>query len=366
MRTDGRFGHLLRQMPIAMVDRIFAAMPKIEALHGIPAEASPQLDIGFFGGEPLLAANRPIVEHVLRRGLDRGAAKFWAISNGTELDAYEDLLSPELLGSVQITLDGPPPSTTGGALYADGRGSWDRIARQYLDGPGPAAVLVAIRTNVDRNNVDDLADLAEELDPAGLGSISQLRLAGRPRSAPPTTRRMPARRSTTWELDRLLTAMRSANPDLEILGPGGRLAPQPGPPHLLPPRSPRFQTELLLGAHGDVHLRRLRRHLRCWEKTGDEKIRIGHVDERSEVQFSIRSSIPLAGQDGRLESRLSEVPLQPLLRRRLRRPRGGSYGRRFLPELLRRLCPSLPRRRRGGVPGPCQRQGIQGQARRFL
>ncbi|HET9213074.1 MAG TPA: radical SAM protein, partial [Thermoanaerobaculia bacterium] len=87
MRTDGRFAHLLRRMTPEMADRLFAAMPKIEALHGIPADAEPQTEIGFFGGEPLLAANRPLVEHVIRRGLARGKARFWAISNGTELDA---------------------------------------------------------------------------------------------------------------------------------------------------------------------------------------------------------------------------------------------------------------------------------------
>jgi uncharacterized protein len=118
MRTDGRFAHLLRRMTPEMADRLFAAMPRIEALHGIPADAEPQVEIGFFGGEPLLAANRPLVEHVIRRGLARGKARFWAISNGTELEAYEDLLSPDLLGSVQVTLDGQP--TAAARLFVNG------------------------------------------------------------------------------------------------------------------------------------------------------------------------------------------------------------------------------------------------------
>src|SRR5205823_13457275 len=108
MRTDPGMSHLLRRMTPAMADRIFAAMPKIEALHGIPPEAEAKLEIGLFGGEPLLAANRKIVEYIMKKGKARGDVGFWAISNGTELDAYEDLIEPGMLGQIQITLDGPP------------------------------------------------------------------------------------------------------------------------------------------------------------------------------------------------------------------------------------------------------------------
>ena len=99
MRTDSRFGHLLRQMAPEMVDRVFGAMPQIEALHGIPPEAEPRLDIGFFGGEPLLAANRPVVEHMRSpRARARAGALRRDHQRHRELDAYEDLLSPDLLG----------------------------------------------------------------------------------------------------------------------------------------------------------------------------------------------------------------------------------------------------------------------------
>ncbi len=284
MRTDGRFGHLLKRMPLAMVDRIFGAMPRIEALHGIPPEASPQMDIGFFGGEPLLAANRPVVEHVIRRGRDRGEAKFWAISNGTELDAYEDLLSPDQLGSVQITLDGPPREHDRRRVYADGRGSWDRIAANIsmaLD----RGVMVLIRTNVDRNNIGGLAELAEELIRHGwvrypnFGSqVAPIRASNDHTDAGETL--------DTWELDQRLTAMRSANPDLEILGrvddslrhQARRIFSHRGLPAFKPSFCSAHTGMYIFDGFGDIYA--------CWEKTGDEKLRIGHVDEGSEVQFS--------------------------------------------------------------------------------
>lgn len=266
MRTDGRFGHLLKRMPLAMVDRIFGAMPRIEALHGIPPEASPQMDIGFFGGEPLLAANRPVVEHVIRRGRDRGEAKFWAISNGTELDAYEDLLSPDQLGSVQITLDGPPREHDRRRVYADGRGSWDRIAANIsmaLD----RGVMVLIRTNVDRNNIGGLAELAEELIRHGwvrypnFGSqVAPIRASNDHTDAGETL--------DTWELDQRLTAMRSANPDLEILGrvddslrhQARRIFSHRGLPAFKPSFCSAHTGMYIFDGFGDIYA--------CWEKQG--------------------------------------------------------------------------------------------------
>jgi uncharacterized protein len=285
MRTDSRFGHLLRRMTHAMVDRLFAAMPKIEALHGIPAEASPRLDIGFFGGEPLLAANRPLVEYIITRGLDRGEARFWAISNGTELDAYEDLLSPDKLASVQITLDGPPREHDRRRVYADGRGSWERIAVN-ISMALERGTFVAIRTNVDRNNVGDLPGLAREFIRHGwvrypnFGSqVAPIRASNDKTDAGATL--------DTWELDRLLTSMREADPDLEILGrvddslrnQARRIFSHRGLPAFKPSFCSAHTGMYIFDAFGDVYA--------CWEKTGDERLRIGHVDESSDVQLSL-------------------------------------------------------------------------------
>jgi uncharacterized protein len=283
MRTDGRFSHLLRQMTPAMADRLFQAMPRIEALHGIPADAAPQLDIGFFGGEPLLAANRPIVEHVIDRALERGEARFWAITNGTELDAYEDLLTPEKLGSVQITLDGPPGEHDRRRVYADGRGSWERIARNI--GMALArGILVAIRTNVDRHNLDGLRGLAEEIVTNGwdrfpnfTSQVAPIRAHGKTDAGSTLD---------TWELDRRLTAMREAHPQTRVLGrvddslrnQARRIFSHRGLPAFKPSFCSAHTGMYIFDPFGDVYA--------CWEKTGDERIRIGRVDESAEVHFN--------------------------------------------------------------------------------
>lgn len=284
MRTDSRFGHLLRQMTPAMVDRLFAAMPNIEALHGIPVDATPQFDIGFFGGEPLLAANRPIVEHVIRRGRERGEVRFWAISNGTELDAYEDLLSPDLLASVQITLDGPPEAHDRRRVYADGQGSWGRIARNVAMAL-ERGVQVAIRTNVDRTNLDGLAALAGEIVANGWdrfpnfsSQVAPIR-ASNDRTDSGTT-------LDTWELDRHLTALRDVDSQVAILGrqddtlrhQARRIFSQRGLPAFKPSFCSAHTGMYIFDPFGDIYA--------CWEKTGDEKVRIGHVGEDSEVRFN--------------------------------------------------------------------------------
>jgi uncharacterized protein len=285
MRTDERYGHLLRQMPPAMVDRIFAAMPKVEALHGIDPLAEPELNIGLFGGEPLLAMNRPIVELILRKGLARGGSlKLWAISNGTELEAYEDLLGPGLLANIQITLDGPPRQHDQRRVYADGSGSWDKIARNItmaLD----HGVFVAIRTNADRNNISGLSDLADELTRHGWdrypnfgAQIAPIR-ADNEKTDKKTT-------LSTWELDRLLTELRETHPQTQVLGriddsirsQALRIFTERGLPSFKSSFCSAHTGMYIFDAFGDIYA--------CWEKTGDEKIRIGRVDENADLHFN--------------------------------------------------------------------------------
>jgi uncharacterized protein len=292
MRTDPAFGHLLRRMTPEMADRLFRAMPQIEALHGLPPEAAPRLDIGFFGGEPLLAANRPLVEHVLRRGRERGEARFWAITNGTELDAYEDLLSPELIGSVQITLDGPPEQHDRRRVDAAGGGSWERIARNV----GMAlerGVQVAIRTNVDRTNLDGLPALAAEIVAHGWdrspnfgAQVAPVRATGPAGDGTDRGKSSPGVTLDSWELDRRLTAMRETHPQVAVLGrvddtlrhQARRIFARRGLPAFKPSFCSAHTGMYIFDPFGDIYA--------CWEKTGDEKVRIGHVGEDSAVRFN--------------------------------------------------------------------------------
>ena len=106
MRTNPAFGHLLRTMDRPTVDRIVRSFPQLEASHAVDASSAQfRRNITFFGGEPLLEANRPIVEYIMERTSINASASFSAITNGTDLTVYEALLGPGLLEFLQITLD---------------------------------------------------------------------------------------------------------------------------------------------------------------------------------------------------------------------------------------------------------------------
>ncbi len=79
MRTNSAYAHLLRTMRPEMVERMLMAMPRIEQGHGASPETQPNRNIGFFGGEPLLAQNQRIIEYIVRRAQEIGQATFWAV-----------------------------------------------------------------------------------------------------------------------------------------------------------------------------------------------------------------------------------------------------------------------------------------------
>ncbi len=285
MRSDCSFKHLLRSMRRPMIDRIFAALPQIEERHGLDPASPHRRNYGLFGGEPLLAANRPVIEYLLGKAFELGDADFWAVTNGTEIEAYRDLLGPAGIARLQITLDGPPEKHDARRVYADGSGSYERIARN-IDMALELGVGVSIRLNVDRTNLADLPEMAAEFVARGwdrhpgFGAYTSPVRAGNGKTDAGTT-------FSSWDLDRALTQMREEHPDLRVLA-----RPDEGmrakvrrifddPRNVLPSLRPSF-----CGAHdrmyifdpfGDIYA--------CWERTGDPNVRIGHVTPEGDVEL---------------------------------------------------------------------------------
>ena len=284
MRTQDAFRHLLRRMTPGLVDRIISAMPQIEALHGQAPNAGNVGDVGFFGGEPLLAENLGIVEYIIAKLRKRGEMRFWAISNGTELDAYEHLLNPENLRSVQVTIDGPPREHDRRRIHADGSGSWDKISRNVTMAL-EQGVEIAIRTNVDRDNIEDLPELAEHILAQGwdrypnfISEVSPIRASNENTDA--------KRTMNTWELDRLLTAKREVSPGMQVLGriddslrrQAHRIFHGKGLPSFKSSFCSAHTGMYIFDPFGSIYA--------CWEKTGDANVRIGHIDDEAAVHFS--------------------------------------------------------------------------------
>jgi uncharacterized protein len=283
MRTNPDYKHLLQTMSSDMVDRIFAAMPQIELGHGVLEDADIPRDITFFGGEPLLEESYPIIKYTIDKALSIGKARFSAVTNGTELQTYKNLLGPDKISNLQITLDGIPSEHDKRRIYADGSGSFEKIANNIsiaLD----LGVRISVRINVDRNNINQLPELASQIIGRGWDHYKHFTAYTAPISASNDKTDI---KSTfnSWALDQELDQLKQEHPSLKVIEkPDDNLVrqarrifdDQSDPIHS-------FQASFC-GAHskmyifdpfGDIYA--------CWEKTGDKKIRIGHITENSEV-----------------------------------------------------------------------------------
>lgn len=286
MRTDTAYRHLLRTMTRETVDRIFQALPKIEALHEC-GEPEGETEIGLFGGEPLLARHRPIVEYLIHKAQERAPSTFWAISNGTELDFWEDLLGPGpgKISGLQITLDGPPEEHDQRRVYADGSGSWDRIVDNVTRAL-ELGVVVTLRTNVDRTNFDRLPELASAILEQGWDEFPNFVTQVAPIHSYEHGSVDQETVFDSFVLDRALTELRQQRPETAVLGRVDdgtrRQAREIFQGRLTPSLKPAFCAAhtgmYIFDAFGDVYA--------CWEKTGDARIRIGHVDEAGELTLN--------------------------------------------------------------------------------
>jgi uncharacterized protein len=283
MRSDPTYRHLLRTMEPAMVDRIFQGMDRIDAAHGIPEGAEVRRSITLFGGEPLLEESRPTIEYILHKALSQGKARFSAITNATDLHAYEDLLGPEKIGQLQITIDGPPREHDKRRIYADGSGSFERIARNVtmaLD----RGVHVSLRMNIDRTNLELLPELADEFLARGWNKyqgfsayVAPVHGANEHTSAKTTF--------NSWQLNQAMTELKAQHPSVRRIG-GSDDALLDRARQLFDQRSdplPRFRSSFC-GAHGSMYVIDAFGDIyACWERTGDPSIRIGSIDAAGTV-----------------------------------------------------------------------------------
>jgi uncharacterized protein len=278
MRTDARYEHLLRFMTPKVVDRIVAAMPAIEERHGLCRDGEPR-SIMFFGGEPFLARSRPLIDYMIAAIRRAGPASFTAVTNGTELEAYEDLLRPDCIAVLQITLDGTPELHDARRIRADGSGSFAAIVRN-IDMALGRGVKIDVRMNVDRRNVGVLPDLAALFEARGWSGHPDFSAYVAPVHDPKND----LGRKTTFnshELGQAVAALQAEHPQLRCFGlPDDelrrslrRLFQQRG--DALP-----LMKSSYCGAHtsmyvidpfGDIYA--------CWERTGDKNVRIGWIEE---------------------------------------------------------------------------------------
>lgn len=126
----------------------------------------PRRQFLLYGGEPLLSRRADVVRRIVEGAQECGSIEIKAITNGTELEHFRDLLGPGKIASLQVSLDGPPPDHDRLRIFPDGAGSFKRIAKN-IDRALDAGVSVNVRVNVDRNSVDRLPGLAAVVNDHG-------------------------------------------------------------------------------------------------------------------------------------------------------------------------------------------------------
>ncbi|HZI93690.1 MAG TPA: radical SAM protein, partial [Patescibacteria group bacterium] len=130
------------------------------------------LQVCWFGGEPMLPTAFPVVEQLSRRFLDltrsRGigyAAEI--VTNGYFLDREKvDLLKTLGVQTIQVTLDGPPVIHDRRRILLGGQGTFWRIMDNMKQVAG--MLPIKLRINVDRRNAGATIDLLEVLAREGI------------------------------------------------------------------------------------------------------------------------------------------------------------------------------------------------------
>lgn len=143
-----------------MADKMFGSIEKI-----LSTKEHKTTNILLFGGEPLLAENKHIVNYIVDEGTKRGYT-FEAITNGYNLDVFVDLLAQDKIKNIQVTIDGMEMMHNSKRVHKDGIPTFSKIVSNVglaLD----RDIRVVVRYNTDRKNTGQLVQLKEYFDKLG-------------------------------------------------------------------------------------------------------------------------------------------------------------------------------------------------------
>ena len=150
---------LSRTISDEMIDAVFAALKNYKS-RGCYVDHCT-----FYGGEPLLAKNLPVVRKIAEhcRELDLNMS---AITNGYDLDAYREFFKEFKFTFLQITVDGTGEVNDRRRVHKDGVGTYERILAN-VELALALGIRVSLRSNIGLENIHGMKDLVDDLKARG-------------------------------------------------------------------------------------------------------------------------------------------------------------------------------------------------------
>lgn len=158
-----------KTMTPELVDRAFEAMFEIE-----PRKELHKKSILLYGGEPLLRENYDIVKYIVEKGVSLGY-KFHVITNGYDLDYFEDLLSNDKFQYFQVSIDGWREYHNRRKYHFSEGGSFDKVIAN-IGLLLKREISVSVRVNTDGNNFRDVGRLREYFKELGYSDSPYFRM----------------------------------------------------------------------------------------------------------------------------------------------------------------------------------------------
>jgi uncharacterized protein len=159
-KSETSFNLNSKVFDLTMVDIFFQNLRTLEKNLRLPK--NDQRSYTFIGGEPLLIINKPVIQYIMKCARDVGTSVFSAVSNASCLNQFTDILGPEGISSIQVTIDGPPEVHDKRRPTKGGDSTFSTIS-DNIDLALSLDVQINMRVNVDRNNLEALPALAREI-----------------------------------------------------------------------------------------------------------------------------------------------------------------------------------------------------------
>ncbi len=135
-----------------LVDKAFNAIEIIQ-----PDRKKIKDSIGLYGGEPLMKENYEIVKYIIEQGKDRGYS-FRATTNCYDLDHFSELLGPENIDYLHVSIDGNKETNNKRRIHFENKDTFTKIMSNFslaLE----KEVQIQNRINLDSSNFHEVEDL---------------------------------------------------------------------------------------------------------------------------------------------------------------------------------------------------------------